>query len=256
MEEKKRSTDIQSIGRVLQLFDLLAEGAAMGVIDISKELGVTRTAIYSLITPLLKASYLEKDEESGKYRLGYKFYELGKQYRHHYPFTAIAETYARQLSRKTRLQVNMAVFKAPSTIVLIISADITEQIKQEPQPVISAHVSSCGKVLLASLDEKMLDEAIASIEFLNYTANTIMDGETLRKELEEVRRLGYATEKGELFSSKGCIGAPVRGAGGKTLAALSVDGELADIESRFEELRDLVVSTAAELSRELGYKMK
>lgn len=252
MESKKRSTTPQSLGKALKIFDLLAENSSMGVIELSNALNVTRTTIYSILTFLLETNYIEKDS-NGKYRLGYKFYDLGLQYKHYFPFTGVAEKYSRELSRKSGLQSNVAIFKAPSTAIMIIMS-LTEVNAYQSEVVVYAHVSACGKVLLASLEKNQLDEAIESIDFFPYTPTSITDPEVLIKELSDVKEKGYAFEDGELFSSKGCISAPVYGAGGKVLAAISVNSELSVIKDRFDELKSLVISTASELSRELGYR--
>lgn len=91
MNTGSNNTAPQSLKRALDLFDLLAMNSPMSIVDISKALCVTRTTVYSLVAPLLETNYIEKDEATGKYRLGYKFFEIGRQYRHYYPFLPALE---------------------------------------------------------------------------------------------------------------------------------------------------------------------
>lgn len=249
----KKSTAPQSLVRALHLFEMLSVESSMSVAEISKELGVTRTTTYSFLTPLVELNYIEKDEETGKYRLGYRFYELGKQYRHYYPFTATAETYARDLSVRTGQQVNVSVYRHPGKVLFIASANMTEQVAVQPESVVCAAVSACGKVLLASLNEEMLNEALRGMTYQRYTANSITDREVLKREVEAVRQNGYAEEHGELFSSRGCIAMPIRGFGGRVLAAMSIYCEISQLKENKDLYIQYLQDTVTQLSRELGW---
>lgn len=250
---EKRDTAPQSLVRALHLFELLSVRSAMSVLDISKELGVTRTTTYSLLGPLVDLNYIEKDEETGKYRLGYRFYELGRQYRHYYPFTALAETYAKDLSAKLGQQVNVAVYRHPGKALFISNANMRGEVSIQPESVVAASVSACGKVLLASLNDEMLEEALRGMPYFRYTENSMVDSETLREEIKKVREQGYADELGELFSSRGCIAMPIRGFGGRVLAGMSVYGDIGMIKENYQTYLTALRDTTIQLSRELGW---
>jgi DNA-binding IclR family transcriptional regulator len=75
-----------------------------------------------------------------------------------------------------------------------------------------------GKVLMAY-------QAITiPADLERYTARTITSPAELRAELAAVRRNGYATAVGELEEGLVAVAAPVFGAGGGCVAALSVSG--------------------------------
>ena len=64
----------QSLDRALDLLDVLAKGntGGMNISEISKLLGTTRVTASAMVQSLLQRNYIEKDEESGRYRIGYK----------------------------------------------------------------------------------------------------------------------------------------------------------------------------------------
>jgi DNA-binding IclR family transcriptional regulator len=74
------------------------------------------------------------------------------------------------------------------------------------------------------------------------------------RELEAVERDGFATSIDELEVGLSAMAAPVRGARGEVIAALSISGPtLRMTEDRIRELQPILISEAATLSRRLGH---
>jgi IclR family transcriptional regulator, acetate operon repressor len=79
-------------------------------------------------------------------------------------------------------------------------------------------------------------------------------GEAATRELEAVRRGGVATSIDELEIGLCAMAAPVRGARGEVIAALSISGPtLRMTPARIAELAPILTSEAAALSRRLGH---
>lgn len=253
MDSEKRTTAPHVLIRALELFDLLAENSPMSVIEISKALGVTRPTVYALTAPLQAMNYIEKDEETNKYRLGYKFVEIGRQYRHYYPFVEPAKPFIRALSEKTGCEVSLKILKQNGMLFSIYTELPMPNCSSSVERAERASVSSCGKVLLASLDDQVLQETLQTMEYLKLTEKSITDPEELYRQLMEVRKNGYAVEHGEAYSFRGCIAMPIRSAGGKAIAAMSVSGELKRIQQEHDFLLGELSKTVGELSRVLGW---
>ncbi len=90
------------------------------------------------------------------------------------------------------------------------------------------------------------------IKFRKKTEKTILDKESLTAELDKVRKQGYALDARELEEHMECVGAPVFGADGSVLGAISLSSLYKPTED-YEALGCLVAEKAAELSRLLGY---
>ena len=85
-----------------------------------------------------------------------------------------------------------------------------------------AYCSSLGKVLLAALPPNELDRILASRPLVRRTAKTITDRVVLKAELDEVRRRHWAKVEDEMDEGTLSIAVPLRGEGGKLVAALNV----------------------------------
>jgi IclR family acetate operon transcriptional repressor len=72
-----------------------------------------------------------------------------------------------------------------------------------------AYCSSLGKAILAHLPGSMLDVYFAEVPLESRTENTITDEATLRKELAEARRQGYAVDREEHIPGLYCISSAI-----------------------------------------------
>jgi DNA-binding IclR family transcriptional regulator len=87
-----------------------------------------------------------------------------------------------------------------------------------------------------------------------HTNRTISTAAKLREQLAEIRKDGYAVNWGEWVESVRGIAAPIFDANGNVIAALnlSVPAERLD-KKAVARIAPLVVSTATQISRGLGY---
>lgn len=84
------------------------------------------------------------------------------------------------------------------------------------------------------------------------TERTITDPDRLMEELEQVREQGYALDAREMEEHAECVGAPVFGADGNLVGAVSVSTLYRDAVN-YEELGQIVSGKSKKLSEMLGY---
>ncbi len=109
--------------------------------------------------------------------------------------------------------------------------------------------------MLADLNLTELELLLPRLSFERFTPKTIVTGEVLVKELEGVRRLGFAVDDEEFEHGLKCVGAPVRDESGRVRAALSIAGPATRLgRDVMKDRASAVMRTAAELSAVLGYR--
>jgi len=109
------------------------------------------------------------------------------------------------------------------------------------------HVAANGKVFVAFGAAQLPDRLD------RFTPATITDREELERQLEIVRRRGFATAIDELELGLAAMAAPVRGAGGDVIAALSISGPAGRLTAeRIERLAPLLIEQARRTSELLG----
>src|SRR5690606_40481408 len=90
-----------------------------------------------------------------------------------------------------------------------------------------AHCSALGKALLSGLDEDSLRARYGTRTLAGRTPRTITSLDRLCRELDVVRRRGYAVDDEEYEPGLRCVAAPVRGADGTVVASLGLSGPVA-----------------------------
>jgi DNA-binding IclR family transcriptional regulator len=112
-----------------------------------------------------------------------------------------------------------------------------------------------GKAILAFNPPEAVDSFLEGRNLESYTRNTITSDEDFRKEIEAIRRSGYAIDDEEREEGLRCIGAPVRDSSGEVIAAVSIAGPVFRItRDRTASLAAAVVKSAGQISDALGYR--
>ncbi|MEU2771891.1 IclR family transcriptional regulator, partial [Streptomyces sp. NPDC007162] len=87
---------------------------------------------------------------------------------------------------------------------------------------VAVTVAAVAKLLLADLPEPERRALAGRLDYPMYTARSTPNAEAFLRELAKVREQGWATDLGGHEESINCVAAPVRGADGRVVAALSV----------------------------------
>jgi IclR family transcriptional regulator, acetate operon repressor len=112
------------------------------------------------------------------------------------------------------------------------------------------HCTAVGKVFLAFGREPLP----ATTALTSYAPSTITDLRRLQADLERVRRTEIATAIDELEPGLAAMAAPVRGARGDVIAALSITGPTLRLSpARIRELQPILITEARALSDRLGH---
>jgi DNA-binding IclR family transcriptional regulator len=114
------------------------------------------------------------------------------------------------------------------------------------------HAAASGKVLLSEMSASEIEDVYRAQSLKTFGKNTITTLSQLLKELEEVRRQGYAIDNEEYYEGVRCVAAPVR-ASSKVVAAVSVTGSIFTLtmDRINKEIVGLVKDTAGRISSEL-----
>ena len=87
-----------------------------------------------------------------------------------------------------------------------------------------AYCTAPGKVMLAALSPRKLDEYVFNAGFVALTSRTIVAPSRLAEELRNIQHCGYATDSGEFFEGVRAVSVPVRVKQDEVIAALSIAG--------------------------------
>jgi IclR family KDG regulon transcriptional repressor len=87
-----------------------------------------------------------------------------------------------------------------------------------------------------------------------YTETTITDPDVFLREMDKVRRQGYASDKQEFMIGLKCVAVPIRNINGKVTCAISISGPISRMCGDLLDVkREPLVKAANAISKKLGY---
>jgi IclR family acetate operon transcriptional repressor len=239
-----------SLQKGIQILELLAERSPQGVTEMAGALGLELSGMSRLLKSLADVGYVVPGPRRGQYQSSPKVLGLARGYETRDALVREAAPLLRALALKTRATAHLAVAVRRQAIVVAKepSPERIQVVTSAGLPIV-AHASALGKVLLAALPERELEEFLKA-PLPRFTEHTITDPRKLRRELERIREKGSAFESEEEHRGVGCIGVPVLDAGGRWIAAISAAGPVHGTPFRLDQAHlKMVLQTALELSR-------
>lgn len=253
--ERSAKARLSSVANAIRLVKAFTEDEyEIGISNLSRRLGLGKSTVHRLASTLIEADFLEKNPDTGAYRLGLALFELGALVRRKMDVANEARPFLKALMEKTGETVHLAVLDHAS--VLYINTIASRQAIRMSSTVgarVPSHSSSEGKVLLAQRSAEFIESVIA-VGLTSRTPKTIVKAQALRDELATVRQRGYAFDDEETEVGLRSLAAPIRSHSGQTIAAISIAGPTQRVSKRILQgyVPD-VVTAASAISQRLGH---
>jgi DNA-binding IclR family transcriptional regulator len=238
--------------RALDILEYVCISGSTNVDELSESLKIPKSTVYRLLRSLEKRDYV-RHTSPNCYEAGPRLLMLQGTLERQNRLLQAARPHLRELNEKTGQTVHLAIPSA-SNVSYVDTVVGRTGISLAPSPSSPLHCTSLGKAILAFMPPQAQEAMIKQCPLEQRTPNTITSVAALRKELEQVRRLGYSQDNEEFELGLRCIGAPVRNATQEVIAAVSISG----LAVKFT--RDVVPSwskavrdTALAISIDLGY---
>lgn len=249
---------VPAVTRALDILELFLEGdGTLSAPEVTRRLGLPRTTVHELLTTLAARSYLVQiPDQTGRYRLGVRAYQLGSRYAEQLDLAAEGQQVAREVAETCDETVHVAVLE-DTDVIYIAKVDSTHAVRMVSAAgrKLPAHCTSVGKMLLASLPQTELESRLAGRELVAMTQNSITEPDALLAALADIRERGVAAEHRESNPDVSCVAAPVRDSAGHVVAALSISVPMIRwSEQREQELAELAAKGAGDLSERLGHR--
>jgi IclR family pca regulon transcriptional regulator len=208
--------------RVLQAFT--AEEPELKLSEVARRAGLDNGTAFRLLETLVMLGYLERFPETKQYRLTLKPLELG--------FNAIARMDLRTIAQPELRALVGAVREAASIGILDRDEVVYIDRYQEGQARLGvdirvgsrlpAYCTAIGHSILAFLPRAETRRILGLSRRVRVNEQTPVTLEEIEEKLGEVRATGYAISDSEYIAGLRVLAAPILGADGCAIAALSV----------------------------------
>jgi DNA-binding IclR family transcriptional regulator len=244
-------------GRLLEV--MAAAGRPLMLRDIASGAGITPAQAHAYLVSYRKLQLVEQVDGSGLYQLGPFALQLGLARMRSVDALRLANTAVVDLAAELGLMLTVTVWGTfGPTIVQVQEAVDQVHVNLRAGAVYSVRSTATGRVFAAFLPEAVI-RAHLDAERQDGSARQRIgnpEGEAgFAREVEQVRRLGYATANGSPVPGINAISAPVFDHTGQMQLAATVIGpaRVVDIRRGSPQIRRLLAFTA-DLSSKLGYQ--
>ena len=251
VEDRESKSSIQVIERMMRLLEVLARHAQpVGLKQLAQGTGLHPSTAHRILNALMSGRMVERVDQ-GNYRLGIRFLELGNLVKSRISVREHALPFMRELHAATGEAVNLSVRRDDE--IVYVERTSSGRALMRVVNIVGAraplHSTAVGKLFLLEDGPEGLRLYAQRTRLPQFTRNTLTSVGALEKEMERIRRNGFAVDNEEAELGVRCIGAGVRDDGGALVAGLSVSAPAERMRATWS---GLVKETAEKISRAIG----
>ena len=224
-----------------------AGGGGLSFAETVRRTGLPKASTHRLLKEMVEIGALTFDPPTKSYRCGLVLAQLGAGVTAEYDIRIKARPHLEALQKATGQVATLGILNGAEGVYIdkVEGSDFGIRLHSEIGKVFPLHATAMGKVLLA------FGEGMDNIpnKLTSYTNKTLTNRTKLKAECQKVSEQGFAIDNEEITRGLVCYAAPVFGADGKCVGAISctapsyiLDDDSADI------IKAAVIKQAAKAS--------
>lgn len=247
---------LQSVSRAVDVLEILAAAeSSLGVSDVARELGASKSTAFAILQTLEERNLVSSTGEGfqRRYALGLGLARLGHRAVSRLSLVDAAMPHLERLTRMTKLSSRVATMSKGIAVVLgqVDGPNLRFDLNMGGRE--RLHCTGIGKAILGQYTDAEVIDLAEQTGLPRRTAYTITSIDALLKDIASVRERGFSVDDEEDAEGVLCIGAPLIDhtgacAGGISITGLKMNQQL----ERVLRLGELVMATAQSISRQLG----
>lgn len=214
---------------VLEAFT--TDGPEWGIRELARYVGVNPTSVHRLVTTLLNMGYLERSPSSSRYRLGPKVVKLSQAYRSQNDLRAAARDVFKACAGRFAYSFYLGVLSGYDVVYTATHEGEPLRVSPRPGGKVPLYSTAMGKVLLAFQPDEFVRDYVRLVPLVPYTSTTLVSGQKLWSEIQDIRRSSVAFNSGEHYAEIGAIAAAVRDESGVVVAGVSLSYPMVAVQS-------------------------
>ncbi len=248
---------VQSAERIFRVLETLAEMGPIGIMDLSTRLELHKSTVHRLLLSLTCMGYVKQDD-TGKYDLTFRIIELSEKVISRSDIVFIVHPLIVQLANDCRETVHFVQRRGTEVFYLDKVAPINPQesaIRMASQVGLTRpmYCSAVGKAILAEMRDEEIDFIWNHSIIEKKTEHTITTRSELIKEINEIRRNGYALDNEENELGVRCIAVCIRDLQGLPNNAFSISAPAVRMtDDRVKQLAEDILRTKEAIQKILG----
>ena len=218
---------MQVVVTALRILEAVAAQQPVGVSELARSLDLPKTTVQRGLKALASAGWIRAGQaEPTRWVLTTRPLTVARHTSERGGLREVVMEAMEQLRQETQETIHLAVLEG-DRMVVVERLDSPMVVRSSYPLGFSApvHASSTGKAYLSCLSVTDI-EALLPSRLPGYTDTTFRSRRALLAEIDEIRHLGYASNRGELRSDIGSVAAPIRHTDGRPGAAISISAPI------------------------------
>ncbi|MEU0068812.1 IclR family transcriptional regulator [Streptomyces sp. NPDC006332] len=249
---KPTTSNMRSLERAIDVLEVLDDGRQpLRLIDIARQAGLPVATTQRILNVLEARGRVERDATGYRPGLGLLF--GAHAYLSTSPLVLTGRPVMQDLAAETGLTVSL--FKRADWRRVVLARVVGTHPVRYEMPIgerLPLHLGA-GKVLAAAMDQEEVSRLFDELDNPARANGTILTREDFFKDLEEIRRRGYAHSVAERDPGVASVAASITTAGSTSLAAVQVLGPREELPAhRIEALGIEVQRAAFAISRRIS----
>lgn len=219
--------DVQVASRIGAILDALSVRESASLVDLSAASGLPVSTTSRLLATLEREAFVERDHFTKKYYLGRRLLSFAASAKPRKDVASVLHPTLEQLSRETGEDAGLAELHGEHAI-FIDRVDGCHALRiidviNRPEPL---YCGAFRKLLLAFQPDAWIENYINKTKFVAFTSSTIKTPVSLWKEIESIRRNGFATSFSERVADAAGVAAPAFDHPERVRAAMQIAGPI------------------------------
>lgn len=253
-----KSTQPENVAAVLKVFnilDILTEHKEIGITELSTKLMMSKSTTYRFLQTMKNLGFVSQTDETEKYRLTLKLFELGAKVLEFTNLIELADQAMSIIAKQTNETLHLGTLEGQEIIYLHkIDSNYNLRMHSRIGRKNPAYSTAIGKILLSQYNNQQVKNILQYVDFIQHTENTLSNIQQLLKELEQVRQQHYAIDNEEQEQGLKCIAVPIYDRFGKIIAGISMSLPTVRFDQQqLPELLKLLHTAGKTVSEQLGF---
>lgn len=241
--------------KIFKIVRVLEQHKQLRLYEITDLTNINKSTTHRILSELRKENYVQFDRDNRKYSLGLRFIEICNSLMEDLSLINASKEVIDDLNNRTKETIHL-VLMIGNKAVYIDKRESKNTIRMSSS--IGAEVpfycTAVGKAIIANMPVEKRNDLLDEIQFVSHTDNTLKNKAQLKKEIEMIKRVGYAIDNEENEENIVCIAAPIKDFSKKIVGAISITMTLYSQNFNTPEAyKDIIINAAMKISYNLGY---
>ncbi len=239
-----------AVKKAFEILKLVSESKTeIGISELAGKTGFSKSTIYGLTRALMDAGALEQRPLDKKFFLGPAILELAFKSSNYLLIKEKSRFFLDKLCNRIGETVFLGILSHSRGVIMSTSEPAKPlKISSPPGTVIPLTAGAVGKIFLANLGKKEALKFIRDHGLKKFTRNSITDEKEYIKELEKVKKQGYAIDNEEYIPGVKAVAVDIGNKRGLALALWVVGFS----SSMGEKKMPFITRAALDIAKELG----